>query len=99
LGYHAVGSGETHALLHIIAVNHARTKDINQTVFTVYEAKRHAEVAQGVGKETDMMVITDGNIRTITLEELEQLASIYNQKVSPQLDEVEQSIQKLPFNQ
>lgn len=99
LGYHAIGSGETHALLHIISANHQRTNDINHTVFAVYEAKRHAELAQGVGKVTDMVVIIAGNIRKISSEEQEQLGSIYSQKKAPLAGEVDAEIQKLSYNQ
>ena len=97
LSYHAIGSGEIHALLHIIGANHQRTNSVNHTVFAVYEAKRHAELAQGVGKDTDMMVITKGKIRKITLEEQEQLDSIYKKKIAPQMDEMDAAIQKLSY--
>ena len=97
LGYHSIGSGETHALLHLTGINYHHTKDFNNAVYDVYEAKKHAELAQGVGDATEIRVIGSEGIHTVTADEKELLRKIYDQKVTPRQDEISEEINKLPF--
>lgn len=98
LSYHAIGSGESHALLTIIENRHSPDEGVNKTVYLVYEAKRRAEVAQGVGSETDLGIITIQGLRVLTEDEKRQLREIYDQKISPQLEHVKNAINELPFS-
>jgi hypothetical protein len=98
LSYHAIGSGERHALLTLVAHGQHLSTGLNQTVFNVYCAKRAAEAAPGVGTATEMRVITraDG-IKSLSPEEIGALAPLYEKRVRPKLDDVEKAIGELPY--
>ncbi len=97
LGYNAIGSGDRHALYSIIENNHSESKGLNETVFTVYEAKRKAELAPGVGKAIEIVIITSEGIKEISKSEMNQLEAIYSKKVNPSQKDIEESISKLQF--
>jgi 20S proteasome alpha/beta subunit len=77
IGYAAIGSGTIHALQSLIGFGHCATAGYHETVFRAYAAKRRAEVAPGVGRDTDMAVISDAGIHRLTEEELGQLQEMY----------------------
>jgi len=97
LGFHAIGSGETHALLTIIGGEHAPERAINDTVFLVYEAKRKAELAQGVGNATELGIISEDGLYVVTEAQKQELRQVYDQKMSPQLEHVKKAVSGLPF--
>lgn len=97
LGYFAVGSGERHAMLTLVAHNQHRETSLNQTVFNVYCAKRAAEVAPGVGDATEMRLITRDGVKSLSSEELNALSPLYERRVKPKLDELDQAISDLPY--
>lgn len=97
LGYNAIGSGESHALLVIIGNNHCRIRNLNETVFLTYEAKKKAELAQGVGKTTEMAIITSKKIKTLSDDERDLLENIYREKTSPQIEAVKKAIHELSY--
>lgn len=97
LGYFAIGSGERHAMLTLVAHNQHRDIGLNQTVFNVYCAKRAAEVAPGVGLATEMRVITHDGVKSLSSEELEALSPLYEKRVRPKLDELDKAIGDLPY--
>ncbi len=78
IGYAAVGSGTLHALQSMIGFGHSASAAYHETVFRVYASKRRAEVAPGVGHDTDLAVISDEGIHRLTPDELAQLATIYD---------------------
>lgn len=53
----AIGSGSRHADSHFMQVRHAPSASIPQTLLSVYTAKKKAEIAPGVGSETNMFII------------------------------------------
>ena len=57
IGFAAVGSGALHAAQVMIALGHTGERSLHEAVFSVYAAKRRAEVAPGVGKNTDLAII------------------------------------------
>jgi 20S proteasome alpha/beta subunit len=77
IGYAAIGSGTIHALQAFIGFGHSASAGYHQTVFRAYAAKRRAEVAPGVGRDTDMAVVSDAGIHRLTEGELEQLRNMY----------------------
>jgi ATP-dependent protease HslVU (ClpYQ) peptidase subunit len=88
IGYAAIGSGALHALQAMIGFKHATSQDLNETVFRAYAAKRRAEVAPGVGRETDMLVIDSSGVCRLgadTLTELEQLYTVYTDSTEKNL--------------
>jgi 20S proteasome alpha/beta subunit len=78
IGYAAVGSGTIHALQSMIGFCHQPTAEFHETVFRVYASKRRAEVAPGVGSDTDMAVISAAGLHWLTDDELGQLAQMYD---------------------
>src|SRR5258708_5039477 len=56
LGFHAVGSGGMHAAMALISLGHSISDPPERAVLNVYEAKRKAEVAPGLGRQTDVLV-------------------------------------------
>lgn len=88
IGYHAIGSGAIHALQSMISLGHMGGRSLNETVFNVYASKRRAEVAPGVGKDTDLGIICDGRFTRIeALAELEEVYQEYQRPVSNELKE------------
>lgn len=77
IGYTAIGSGALHALQAMIAFEHGPSCSLAEALFRVYAAKRRAQVAPGVGPETDMAVIREKDIRLVTKEDLQTLDRAY----------------------
>lgn len=97
LGYQAIGSGMSHALLTLISGNQYDQRGINETVYLVYEAKKTAELAQGVGDATVMGIVTAKGMKLLTKDEKMQLDEIYEKKKTPRLEAVQDAISKLPY--
>jgi 20S proteasome alpha/beta subunit len=77
IGYGAVGSGALHALQSMIGFRHATDCGLSETIFRVYASKRRAEVAPGVGNETDMSIIRSGGVTSVPPETIAVLATLY----------------------
>jgi hypothetical protein len=56
-GFAAIGGGAWHANSQLMFAGHVKARDFAETIMLVYSAKRRAEVAPGVGEQTDMVVI------------------------------------------
>lgn len=78
IGYAAIGSGGIHALQAMIGFRHSVTDGLRETVFRVYAAKRRAEVAPGVGVDTDMAIVSASGVRFLDASALQALAKIYD---------------------
>jgi 20S proteasome alpha/beta subunit len=63
IGFGAIGSGALHAAIRLALGQHTKAASLADAVFSVYQAKKAAEVAPGVGRLTDMAFIKDGHIR------------------------------------
>lgn len=59
-GFVAIGAGQKHASSHLMQVGHVRGRPYPETLLHTYMAKKHAEVAPGVGEATDMFIIGPG---------------------------------------
>ena len=87
IGYHAIGSGQRHALLRLVGLNQHQNTSMDEALGNVYMAKRAAEVAPGVGAATDMLVITQvkGTIQIIRTDVImPQLENWYNAHLAQQ---------------
>jgi len=58
IGFHAIGTGSMHALVSLIETYNPKSSEV-ETMYSVFRAKKIAEVAPGVGHETDIGI---GNI-------------------------------------
>jgi len=79
IGFHAIGVGYLHASQSFIAHRYTESYDVEEALSVVYAAKRAAEVAPGVGSETDMSVIISGNIIVVDKEIIKELSKIYDE--------------------
>lgn len=81
-GFVAIGSGGLHAAVRLSLGQHTKTTSLVETVHSVYEAKKAAEVAPGVGKLTDMAIIKNGRISTVDDKLFNTLESVHKEKPS-----------------
>lgn len=85
MGFLSIGSGERHADIAFIENNYLPTFDIPEALYVIYEAKRRAEKAPGVGKETDIAIILSEKIIYINEDEdkqiMEELERIFQQRI------------------
>jgi 20S proteasome alpha/beta subunit len=95
IGYTAVGSGQLHALQSLIGFGHIGTRTIAATLFAVYVAKRRAEVAPGVGTETDLEIITAEEIKRVDSARLTELGKLYQEYQKPASEEIVEKVNKL----
>ncbi|HEY5304324.1 MAG TPA: hypothetical protein VIJ86_09740 [Acidimicrobiales bacterium] len=77
IGYAAIGSGGIHALQAMIGFRHSPTTPLKETVFQVYAAKRRAEVAPGVGIDTDIAIISANGSVVLDEPTLSKLKDMY----------------------
>lgn len=60
VGFAAIGYGKAHAESQLMFYGHNPKRSFDDTLILTYAAKKRAEVAPGVGKATDMIVIGAG---------------------------------------
>lgn len=92
IGWAAIGSGAVHVMPSMAGFEHGTDDTYGQTLFRVYASKRRAEVAPGVGHETDVAVVGRDGIKRLTDTELQQLDSIYEEFVSKTNQELENQL-------
>jgi len=97
IGFGAVGSGTIHALQSMIGFGHTGARALSETVFSVYVSKRRAEVAPGVGRDTDLAIVNRDGIAYLDKTMLDQLESIYAEYQRPVSDEIKQRVAALPL--
>jgi len=95
IGFHAIGVGQLHAFQTVIAHRYSVSCNLMDCLNVVYVAKKASEVAPGVGKETDMAMIKDGQIIPITPEMVIALDNTYNEVTQPRQKEIETASQLL----
>jgi 20S proteasome alpha/beta subunit len=97
IGYHAIGSGWIHALQSIIGFGHTGARGLHETIFTVYASKRRAEVAPGVGHDTDMMIVTQEGVTRVEQSVLAELGEIFDEFQKPVSQEIKTKVSTLKF--
>ena len=87
IGFHAIGSGAPHALNTLIARGSNSLKDLNTTVMIVFEAKKIAERAPGVGsKLTDIIAMNSNTVTYIPRSRMHELEKIHRKWVRREED-------------
>jgi 20S proteasome alpha/beta subunit len=86
IGFGAVGSGIPHATTSLCLDGQTRKRKIAETLYAVYVSKRKAESAPGVGKETDLGVITKQGICFLEPDQLKDLENLYNKQLKTDVD-------------
>ena len=77
LGHHAVGSGGIHAITRLALGAQTRRGALIETLYRVYEAKKAAEAAPGVGSDTDCDVISLGKTTLCSEKTMKALAAAF----------------------
>jgi 20S proteasome alpha/beta subunit len=95
IGFTAIGSGAIHAVQSMIGFGHVPFRGLRETVFAVYASKRRAEVAPGVGKDTDLMVVTEDGQYRVEGEALEALEDLYQEYQAPMAEELRNKMSAL----
>jgi hypothetical protein len=93
IDFGAIGSGAVQALNTLLFQRHSKNDPLAITLYNVYKAKRNAEVAVGVGKETDVMILKKDGIIEIADPKIKILSEIYEDelrfgKMNKKLNEV-----------
>lgn len=80
IGYACIGIGGRHAASQFMLARHAWTAPLPDTVLLTYIAKKRAEIAPGVGQDTDMFMIGPeiGNYIQLADYVLDELSRIYS---------------------
>jgi hypothetical protein len=79
IAYAAIGSGAIHVLPAMTGFRHGPGAPHAETLVRVYAAKRQAEVAPGVGKDTEVAVVSSDGIERLSTEDIGKLEAIYEQ--------------------
>gem|GEM_PF-678438 len=78
IGFAAIGIGKWHAESQFMFERHTPLKSDEDTIFLSYLAKRRAEVAPGVGNDTDLVYISLKGGYVELIEEQNALKKLYN---------------------
>jgi len=83
VGANSIGSGALHASIRLSLSRQAKTLPLSETIYNVYEGKIAAEAAPGVGKVTDIAILSDTDgIKFVDSTVLEVLADIHKERPS-----------------
>lgn len=81
IGFDAIGSGGMQAMNTLLFQKHSRNDSLSTTIYDVYKAKRNAEVAVGVGKETEIMILRESGLEKIDEDRVKILSQIYDEEL------------------
>ncbi len=101
--YATTGSGELHATQSLISANYKKSEDLDAATYLVFEAKKRAEVAPGVGPLTEMIVLSKEENDTIkerrlTTDDLEKLAEVYESVNARDTDKIKAILTENKFH-
>lgn len=82
MNFHAIGSGNIQAANTLLFQRHDKSDNLLSTIYNVYKAKRNAEVLQGVGRETELLVLKKSGCHSIKDKNLEILKDIYEEELN-----------------
>ena len=95
LGFHAIGIGALHAIQTFIAYEYRQSYNLEEAINIVYAAKKAAEVAPGVGKETDISFVTETKIMYVDHEIIKEIGKIYDEVTKPKIEELKEKSVRL----
>jgi hypothetical protein len=82
MNFHAIGSGNIQAINTLLFQKHDKRDSLVTTIYDVYKAKRNAEAAQGVGKDTELVILKkDAGCIPIEPKSIELLKNIYEEEL------------------
>lgn len=77
MNFHAIGSGSIQAVNTLLFQKHSKNDSLMTTIYNVYKAKKNAEVSEGVGRETEILILSDNGVQQLSNENLDILNEIY----------------------
>ena len=90
IGYCSIGSGERHADFTLIINDYNIALSTKKALYLMYEAKKRAELAPGVGRiYTDVSIVSDSGIQNLTAQKIQELQKVYDHR-----NEIEMSCRK-----
>lgn len=98
IGTVAIGSGEIHAVQSMIGFGHAATQPVKDTIFHVFASKRRAELAPGVGHDTDLMVLSPGGAVRLPDKALAKLGELYQSYAASVVASAQEQISSWAFD-
>jgi hypothetical protein len=81
IDFGAIGSGTVQAINTLLFQRQSKNDTLTTALYNLYKAKRNAEVSVGVGKETDMVILTDLGITRIESDEILILSKVYEDEL------------------
>ncbi len=81
LHFHTIGSGSFQASNSLFIQKHCKENNLKKTIYNVYKSKRNAEVAQGVGQETTILICSEDKIIKLEEDDLRTLKEIYKKEL------------------
>lgn len=81
IGFESIGSGEVESTNTLLFQRQHRKTPLKEGVYNVFKAKRNAEAAEGVGVETDMIILNNSEHMVLSPEKIEALRNIYNEEM------------------
>ncbi len=98
IGHAAVGSGALHALQSFIGFRHDASATLEEAVFRAYASKRRSEAAPGVGRDTDLAIISDAGVRYLNDEDILQLGSMLSEHEAAMIEDLTSQLAELRFS-
>lgn len=81
LNFHSIGSGTIQSDNTLLFQKHGKHESLIYTIYNVYKAKRNAEVMNGVGKETELLVLSkNSGCRYVNSDQLTVLNEVYEEE-------------------
>lgn len=81
ISFNAIGSGYMQAVNTMYFQKQGKSETLPATLYAVYKAKRNAEVLQGVGKETDLLILTQNGCKKINDNDIKLLDNVYQKEL------------------
>jgi 20S proteasome alpha/beta subunit len=81
IGFHAIGSGEHHAISTFIANDFESNIDLKHGLAITFEAKKRSEKATGVGPQTDICIVQKDKVTQLPQAMIVELEKTYQEKI------------------
>ncbi|MCX5887903.1 MAG: hypothetical protein NTY36_00445 [Deltaproteobacteria bacterium] len=91
ISFHAIGIGQLYAMEKFVAQKYSSSCELTECLNVVYAAKKAAEAAPGVGKETDISIIDKNQAIMVDDAIIQQLESIYATVTGPRQEEIQKA--------
>lgn len=81
IGFHAIGSGEHHAISTFIGNDFESWIDLRHGLAITFEAKKRSERATGVGPQTDICIVEKDKVTQLPEQMIAELEKTYQEKI------------------